>query len=276
MKEKKLSLSKFERIGAQIEAEGSAIGKERSFAVAEAHKRLRTNVLFSFADESECRVIGITSTMAHEGKSTTSINLAYDIAQTGKKVLLLDGDMRLSRFSKVLDIKRSPGLSNLLVGAVGSEENVIQQSERLDRLSIMACGSIPPNPSELLASKRMGQLLDTLKKTYQYIIIDLPPLMAVSDALIVSKLADGMVVVVRQDYADKGLLDDTIRQLRYNDANIIGFVMTCAQREAKYYKKYNRKKGYYKGYRGYYGGYYGGYQDASAATNQDKSEGEQK
>ncbi len=256
---KKEKMSRAERLDAQIEEANSAIGKSRSFAVAEAHKRLRTNVLFSFPDESECRVIGVTSTMAHEGKSTTSINLAYDIAQTGKKVLLIDADMRLSRFTKVLGIKRTPGLSNLLVGAVSDEDHVIQHADMLDNLSIISCGSIPPNPSELLASKRMSALLETLKKAYKYIIIDLPPLLAVSDALIVSKLADGMLMVVRQDYVDKRYLDEVVRQLIYNDANIIGFVMTCAQREAKYYKKYNRKYkkyGYGKGYKDYYKDYY--------------------
>lgn len=225
------------------------IGKKRPFAMAEAHKRLRTNVLFSFPDESDCRVIGVTSTMAHEGKSTTAINLAYDIAQAGKKVLLIDADMRLSRFSKILDVKQAPGLSNLLVGATGSEETVVQRSEMLGNLSIITCGSIPPNPSELLSSKRMGVLLDTLKKVYKYIIIDLPPISAVSDALVVSKLTDGMVLIVRQDFADKRLLDDAVRQLRFNDANIIGFVVNCAEEETKYYKKYYRK------YRAQYGLY---------------------
>ncbi len=261
MKDNKKKVNKQEQLGALLEAEEGVLGKNRSFAVAEAHKRLRTNVLFSFPDESQCRVIGVTSTVAHEGKSTTAINLAYDIAQAGKKVLLIDADMRLSRFAKVLDINRSPGLSNLLVGAVGSEENVVQQSAMLDNLSIIACGSIPPNPSELLSSKRMGTLLETLKKAYKYIIIDLPPISAVSDALIVSKMADGMVLVVRQDFVDKRLLDDVVRQLRFHDANIIGFVMTCAEREASYYKKVNRKYKYGKGYgygygKGYYRDYY--------------------
>lgn len=245
--------------------ENSVIGKQRSFAMTEAHKRLRTNVLFSFPDESECRVIGVTSAMAHEGKSTTSMNLAYDIAQAGKKVLLIDADMRLSRIAKILDINRSPGLSNLLVGATGSEDNVVQHSNMLDNLSVISCGAIPPNPTELLSSKRMSILLDTLKKVYKYIIIDLPPISAVSDALIVSKLTDGMIVVVRQEYADKYLLDDAVRQLRFHEANIIGFVMTCAHRESKYYNKKYYKK--YRGKYGYYKGYYGN-KDYSAVSEE--------
>lgn len=266
--------NELENVNVFDENDKRIIGKKRTFAMAEAHKRLRTNVLFSFPDESKCRVIGVTSTMAHEGKSTTAINLAYDIAQAGKKVLLIDADMRMSRFAKVLDVKRSPGLSNLLVGATGSEESVIQHSEMLDNLSIITCGSIPPNPSELLSSKRMNVLLDTLKKVYKYIVIDLPPISAVSDALVVSKLTDGMVMVVRQDYVDKRLLDDAVRQLKFNDANVIGFVMTCAERETKYYKKY------YKRYGGRYGKYskyskygaYGYYMMNEAVTPNDSEE----
>lgn len=94
----------------------SVIGKNRPFATAEAHKRLRTNVMFSFAEEAECRVIGVTSVIAHEGKTTTSINLAYDLMKAGQKVLLIDADMRMSNIVKILDVRKVPGLSDLLVG----------------------------------------------------------------------------------------------------------------------------------------------------------------
>lgn len=246
------------------------LGKKRPFATAEAHKRLRTNVFFSFPEEKACRVIGVTSAMAHEGKTTTSINLAYDMLQAGKKVLLIDADMRMSNIVKITSIKRVPGLSDLLVS---SRENnkCIQVEESLGGLNIISCGSIPPNPSELLSSNRMAEMMELLKERYEYIIIDLPPIAAVSDALIVSKMVDGMIVVVRQDYADKNLLDDAIRQLRFNEANIIGFVMNCAHTENKYYGKYGKygkygrygrygkyaKYGYYRngGY-GRYGDYY--------------------
>lgn len=231
----------------------AVIGKKRPFATAEAHKRLRTNVMFSFTEETDCRVIGVTSAMAHEGKTTTSINLAYDLRQVGNKVLLIDADMRLSNIIRILDIQRVPGLSNLLVGA---KEGVkyVQIADMLDGLQVISCGSIPPNPSELLSSKRMAAVLDTLKKVYDYIIIDLPPIAAVSDALVVSKLTDGMILVTRQDYADKRLVDDAVRQLQFHEANIIGFVMNCAHNENKYYGKY-KKYGRY-GHYGKYGYYH--------------------
>lgn len=220
----------------------TTIGNQRSFANAEAHKRLRTNVFFSFSDGKKSRVIGVTSSMAHEGKSTTAINLAYDIMKAGKRVLLIDADMRLSRVAKILELRRSPGLSNMLVGS-SNGENVVQRSPVQDHLHVITCGDLPPNPTELLSSRRMEVMLETLKENYEYIIIDLPPVTEVADALIVSRMTDGIIVVVRQDYADRRLLNDTIQQLRRSEANILGFVMTCAQSETKYYK-YKYKKYY--------------------------------
>lgn len=224
----------------------SVIGKKRPFATAEAHKRLRANVMFSFVDESGCRVIGVTSAMAHEGKTVTSINLAYDLMQAGKKVLLIDADMRMSNVVKILDVNKTPGLSNLLVGK--KEDTIyIQSSAVLDGLRVISCGSVPPNPSELLSSKRMVGIIESLKKVFDYIVIDLPPVGVVSDALIVSKLTDGMMLVARQDFADKHLVDDAVRQLQFHEANIIGFVMNCTHGENKYYSKYRKygKYGYY-------------------------------
>lgn len=234
----------------------ATIGKNRSFAMAEAHKRLRTNIMFSFADEGDCHVIGITSAMAHEGKSTTAMNLAYDLMEAGKKTLLIDADMRLSRVAKILGVNRAPGLSNMLVGK-HTDLSSIQTASSQNGLEVIPCGDIPPNPTELLSSNRFSSLLDMLKETYEYIIIDLPPVTEVADALIASQLADGMIVVVRQEFADKRLLDDTIMQLNMGGARILGLVMTCVEHATKYgkykYKKYGTKK------YGYHGGYYGGY-----------------
>lgn len=231
----KVKYGRTERFRTEQDALQETIGNNRPFAMAEAHKRLRTNVFFSFADRNECRVIGVTSAMSHEGKSTISINLAYDILQAGKKVLLIDADLRLSRMANFLSLDFSPGLSNLLVGE-NNGEHLIQHAAQLKNLSVICCGEVPPNPTELLSSQRMGALLNTLKKSYDYIIIDLPPVGAVSDALILSKMTDGMIVVVRQDYADKKLLDDTVNQLRFNQAHIIGFVMNGTRSENRHYK----------------------------------------
>ena len=257
--EEKKSSKKKDNSGLPTDEEVVAtIGKNRSFAMAEAHKRLRTNVMFSFADEEECHVIGVTSAMAHEGKSTTSMNLAYDLTKAGKKTLLIDADMRLSRVAKYLEIERSPGLSNMLVGKSDNGKDIVQKATAQDGLNVITCGDIPPNPTELLASKRFGLILDALKEEYEYIVIDLPPVTEVADALIASQLADGMIVVVRQEFADERLLDDTINQLNLSGARILGLVMTCVEHASKYgkykYKKYLGKKyGYHYGYGKRYG-----------------------
>ncbi len=237
------------------------IGSRRPFAMAEAHKRLRTNIMFSFADDSQCHIIGVTSAMAHEGKSTTSVNLAYDLMKAGKKTVLVDADMRLSHFPKLLAVKRSPGLSNILVGN-SKIIDAIQYSEVHDGMEVITCGDFPPNPTELLASKRFAAVLEALKREYEYIVLDLPPVAEVSDALIASKLVDGMLLVVRQEYADKRALDDTIHQLDLSGARIVGIVLTCVLYETKYSKykyKYIKAKKYGSGSKYGYGkldGYY--------------------
>ena len=236
-----------------MEMIASTIGKNRSFAMTEAHKRLRTNVMFSFADEDEsnCRIIGITSSVAHEGKSTTSINLAYDLMKAGKKTLLIDADMRLSRIASLLDVQKAPGLSNLLVGKSNGED-LVQYSQTQEGLAVITCGNIPPNPTELLSSKRFETMLKSLREVYEYIILDLPPIIEVSDALIASKHVDGIILVVRQEYVDKRLIDDVVNQLQHGGARIIGFVMTCVHYGSRYgkygYKKYASKKYGYKKY----------------------------
>lgn len=269
-----------------VEEKAITLGRNRSFAMSEAHKRLRTNVMFSFADDGACRIIGVTSAMAHEGKSTTSVNLAYDLMKAGKKTLLIDADMRLSKIAKLLEVSKAPGLSNMLVGT-NNGENLVQQSTLQDGLNVITCGDIPPNPTELLSSKRFELMLNTLRESYEYIIIDLPPVAEVSDALIASKLADGMIVVARQDFVDRRLLDDTIHQLQLGNARIIGLVMNCAHGGGRYgYSKYKYKKYGYKkygkyGYHGYgkYGysrhhGYYayGGYEKSAQNAADVKSD----
>ena len=129
-----------------------------SFAAAEAYKLLRTNLLFSLPDKP-CRIIGVTSSVRGEGKSTTSVNLAFTFAQTGKRVLLIDADMRLPSIATKLDMHGTPGLSNLLAG-LNSERHCIRKSENFDNWFILPAGDIPPNPSELLGSERMHSMLE--------------------------------------------------------------------------------------------------------------------
>ena len=225
-----------------------------SFSTAEAYKLLRTNLLYSIPNKEDGRVIGITSSTRGEGKTTTAINLAYTLAETGAKVLLIDGDMRLPSIAKRLARDGKIGLSGLLVGLY-DEKKAIQESGILPSLSILSSGTLPPNPAELLGTERMREAVADLRKKFDYLVIDLPPVNIVSDALIVSGVVDGMVVVVRQDYSDRRSLNDCINSLKLVNAHILGFVMADAQEEGggygRYKYRYGKRYGKYGRYRKY-------------------------
>lgn len=213
------------------------LGDNLSFAAAEAYKLLRTNLNFSLPANEGCKIIGVTSALKGEGKSTTSVNIAYTMAQSGQKVLLLETDLRLPTLAKRIRVRSKPGLSNLLVGQCSGNE-ILQKSGLLPNLWVATAGDIPPNPAELLGSKNMAMTLTALSEVFDVIIVDLPPVTVVTDAAIMSKLVHGMVVVVRQNYCVRGAVDEVIRQLRFADAKILGFVMTGADTQSKNYKRY--------------------------------------
>ena len=225
----------------------SMIGPHLNFAASEAYKLLRTNLLFSFPAEEKCHVIGITSSFQGEGKSMTAINLSYTLAEANNRVLLIEGDMRIPNFSNRLNLKKTPGLSNLLVG-LNTVNDAIQhfatakEGSQPVTVDVIVSGTIPPNPSELLGSSRLDSLLKVLRKNYDYIFIDQPPVTAVTDALITSDKTDGIIVVVRNNHASRSGLAETMRQLKLVDAHVLGFVFNGAATDGrKYYKK-----GYYK------------------------------
>lgn len=232
-----------------IETEKRLLWDNMNFAATEAYNLLRTNLLLSFADEEGARLIGVTSTEHAEGKSLTSINLAASLAKAGHRTLLLEGDLRMPVTAKNLRVKSHEGLSELLTGMVSHMGEVIFPVEQCKGLDVIFCGRIPPNPSELLGSKRMEVLLQELSKHYDYIIVDLPPIGAVPDALVLSKKLSGMIVVVRNNVTMQPALADTIRQLQYTGTRILGFVYNDADTSGRGYgKKYYRKHykyGYY-------------------------------
>ena len=209
------------------------------FTAAEAYKLLRTNLMFTLPAEKGCRVIGITSALPGEGKSITSINLAYVVAESGKKVLLIDADMRLPNIARQLDLKQNPGLSNILAGLCEPADATVA-SGVIDNLKVIAAGDIPPNPSELLGSDQMSNLLKKLSKDYDFIIIDLPPVNIVSDALTILNVVDGIIAVVRQDYGSRIALNKCMRQLSINKEKFLGFVMVDARESSKEYGKYSK------------------------------------
>ena len=250
----------------------SQICEGLSFAASEAYKLLRTNLLFSMPQKS-CYIIGVTSSVRGEGKSTTSVNLSYTIAQSGKRVLLIDGDMRLPSVAAKLELKGAPGLSNLIAG-LRSEASCMRQSNQMDNWYILPAGDIPPNPSELLGSERMQSLLEHYEDIFDVIILGLPPVNIVADALVISQRIDGLICVVRQNYTDRRALQDCMYQIEKLGSHFLGFVMTDAivgESGYKKYGKYGKKYGY-----GYGSDYGYGYGSENAAPRSRKEEAKQK
>lgn len=232
-----------------LEESRKYLGSGLNFASAEAYKLLRTNLGFSLpVEEGQCRVIGVTSSVAGEAKSTTAINLAYTMAQTSKQVLLLEADLRLPTVAKRLKLKQTPGVSNLLVGQC-SGNDVLQKSGLISNMWVATAGNVPPNPAELVGSKRMATAINAFSQVFDVIVVDLPPVNVVADALLLNEVTDGMIHVVRQGYCDKAALEEAVSQQRFAGTKILGFVVTDADTQDKsYYKKQ-----------------YGGYDTKSAA-----------
>ena len=202
-------------------------------------------------------MIGVSSALTGEGKSLSAVNLAYTTSQLGKRVLLIDCDMRRPSLAAKLPIKKSPGLSDFLTGQATAENLIqlcgIKNDERA--FHAISSGRTPPNPMELLSSPKMNRMLDRLRQMYDYIILDLPPVGEVGDALAVAKVTDGMLIVVRQDYCNRIALDNAIRQFEFVDAKILGVVFNCINEHGgKYGNRYYRKY-YNRYYRRYEGGY---------------------
>lgn len=233
--------------------------KNLKFTATEQYKLLRTNLSFTLPENEGCKIIGVTSSMRGEGKSTTAVNLSYVLAENGKRVLLIDGDLRIPSVAKKMRIDSSPGLSDLLRGEARIDLTSLR-SQYLASWFILPSGSLPPNPSELLGSKRMESVLRGLSEHFDYIVIDLPPVNIVSDALAISKFIHGMIVVIREDYAEKKELETCVRQLKLSNVNVLGFVMNGTKSGKGYYSKYR-----YKRYSHYYKTY-GGYESASPKT----------
>lgn len=214
------------------------------FAGKEQYKLLRTNLSFTIPADQKCPIIGVTSAVRGEGKSTTSINLAYVLAESGKRVLLIDGDLRVPSIAKKMEIEATPGLTNLLMGQ-DSQDLSVFRSKILNNWYIIPSGELPPNPSELLGSRRMEALLGVLAEKFDYIIIDLPPVNLVSDALAISRLTTGMVVVVRKDYTEKKDLEQCYRQLGLSNVKVLGCVVNNAKDSRgnyAYYREYRRRE----------------------------------
>jgi receptor protein-tyrosine kinase len=222
----------------------AAFGADMNFAATEAYNLLRTNLSFSLPDMEGGKIIGVTSSCPQEGKSTTSINLAYALAEAGNQVLLIDSDMRRPSICNVLALSMTPGLSNLLAGE--ASEGYIHKNVLHPGLSAIMSGDIPPNPSELISSVRMENTLESFRSEYDYVIVDLPPVHLVSDPLAMSKYVDGVIVVVRHEKTRRNDVIETVRQLKFVGAHILGFVYNGYKKNKDHYYTSNSKDHYYE------------------------------
>lgn len=204
------------------------------FSVKEAYKAIRTNIALSVMKDG-CKRIVFTSAVPSEGKSTTALNVAVSMAQAYSRVLLIDCDLRKPRMHKALGLPNSVGVTNVLSGLSPLEQAV--QKTKYENLDALSSGLLAPNPSEMLASDRMKEMLDRLSRMYDYIILDTPPINIVSDALPLTKISDGVVFVTRQNYSTHGEFQAALSKLKFIDAKIIGVVVNCSnENETRKYK----------------------------------------
>lgn len=221
-----------------------------TYSGREAFKRLRTNVLIALGEsEKKCRIIGVTSAQPSEGKSTVSVNLAYSLAELGESVLVIDGDMRRPAVHEIVGASQIPGVSDILTGKSGLNEAVVRYKSTADStvFDLIPGGEIPDHPAELLNSSRFGKVLEVVSTVFDYVIVDLPPVNAVIDAVNVSKYVDGLVVVLREDHCPRYVLNECMEQLRYAKANILGFVMNgCIEGAGKHYQYQYKNQPYYR------------------------------
>lgn len=200
--------------------------------VAEAFRVLRTNLQFAAVDK-ELKVIMVTSASPNDGKSTVVQYLAQIISQTGKKIIVVDADLINPTLHRRFDFPNQRGLSNLIVG--DADFTVFARPKEYPNLSVITTGPIPPNSSELLGSVRMKHLMDRLREEYDVIIMDTPPMLPVTDAVVASSLADGVILVVQAGKTRSGEVRHAQEMLETAHANLLGVVLNRARRSVKDY-----------------------------------------
>ncbi|MFH5835119.1 CpsD/CapB family tyrosine-protein kinase [Proteiniclasticum sp. C24MP] len=209
---------------------------------AEAYRTLRTNIQFSSFDE-EMKVITVTSSRPSEGKSTVACNMAVTFAENGNRVLLIDADLRRPTVHKKFKLPNSLGIVNLILEPDRRSE--IVHEDVIEGLDIVTSGAIPPNPSELLGSKRNRALLSRLREDYDTIILDTPPLLAVTDAQVLTTISDGTIIVAQHGVTKKDEILQAKGLLEKVKGNILGVVLSqipVDDNSYYYYYSYEEKK----------------------------------
>lgn len=216
--------------------------KEPKSVIAEQYRSIRTSIQYSNLDK-KLKTILVTSSTKNEGKTTTTTNLAVNFAAIDKKkVLIIDCDLRNPSVHKAFGITNAGGLTDLLI----EQKNIVNyiKTTEIDNLQVLTSGLIPPNPSEILASKVMEDLLSSLKEMYDYIFIDTPPIGMVTDAGILANKVDGSILVVKSNGVEVKQLEETKRKLDAVNANVIGVVLNAykVEKDDYYYYSYYGSK----------------------------------
>ncbi len=214
--------------------------------ISEAYRTLRTNITFT-APENPKKVIMVTSSGPKEGKSTSISNLAITISQMGSKTLLIDADLRRPMLHKLFGKEKQSGLTNILVGK-DTIESAVKEIGNLPNLHLLTCGILPPNPAELLGSVQMKEFLKDVKEKYDMILIDTPPIIAVTDSSVLSTMVDGVILVVRSAQSKREAVVHAVEQLKRVEAPVLGVLLNGIQAKNVYGSYY-----YYNYYHYYYG-----------------------
>jgi len=207
----------------------------------EAIKTVRTNVLFSTAEDG-LKTLVVTSAGPSEGKSIVAANLALSLAQAGQRVLLIDADMRRPRVHEIFDVAQEPGLSNVLTANAKITETIHKSGTQ--GLWLLSSGHIPPNPAELLGSRRFLDLIASLEEHFDWAIVDTPPVLAVADSTITANEASGVLFVVGADKTTRHAARAALEQLDAAKGHLIGAVLNNAAitKHPYYYQGYYRKE----------------------------------
>jgi non-specific protein-tyrosine kinase len=222
--------------------------------VSEAYRVLRTGIQFSSVDNPDRAVLMTTSASPSEGKSLTVANLAIVMAQAGHKVLVIDADLRRPVQHKLFGVSQNQGITSFMLefNIGGSDEEMqeslsrVVQSTMVDGLFVLPSGPIPPNPSELLGSEKMAVTLETLAAQYDFVLLDSPPVLAVTDAVVLSRRSDGVMIVADAGTTRRGQLKQAVEQLRSSNAHILGVVLNrLTPRSDGYYTYYYYRQSYY-------------------------------
>ncbi|HTH51942.1 MAG TPA: CpsD/CapB family tyrosine-protein kinase, partial [Pyrinomonadaceae bacterium] len=224
------------------------IGADTRSSLAEAYRHLRTSILLSTAGHAPKSLL-ITSSLPSEGKTTTATNTAISLAQTGAKVLILDGDMRLPRLHGIFGIENGVGLSSLLASDF-NEENTLAAIKQHDKtkLYVLPSGPIPPNPAELIGSEQMSRLLRFLQTQFTHVVVDSPPIASFTDGVLIASMVDGVILVVHSGKSSRQVVKRSRQLLQEIGAKVFGVVLNNVNLNAKqnyyYYQTYYHRNKY--------------------------------